>query len=144
MSMGLENMGDQLDGVVGQLRKATTRGRKGMNKGLMEHGEAVFAKSQAIVPVGGPPTSPRDPHPGALKESGVMVMDEGPDGAVITISYGASGTVSEDYAWRQHEDLTYRHKPGQTAKFVERPIMEEMGKLRSRVVGAMRDEIDAG
>lgn len=142
---GLQDLGSQLDGVVGNLRKASTRVRRGMNKGLMETAEKVFAKSQAIVPVGGPPTSPRDPHPGALKESGVMVMDETDErGAVITISYGQSGTIPEDYAWRQHQDLTYRHKPGQTAKYVERPIMEEITKVSSRVIGGMREELGAG
>jgi hypothetical protein len=101
-----------------------------------ESAAVIFKESQKLVPVGGPPTSPRDPHPGELKASGRVgtAVPNARRGEVeISISYGAEG-LSEPYAFRQHEDLTYRHKPGQTAKYLERPILDEADRLNDRIV----------
>lgn len=134
----------QIDGVIAELRKAPGRVRRGMNKGLYAGAVRIFNRSQEMVPVGGPPTSPRDPHPGELKDSGHIFLEEPPDDvATITISYGTDG-VSKAYARRQHEDLTYRHKPGQQSKFLERAVLEEAPKIRQPVVAAMREELSGG
>lgn len=44
-------------------------------------------------------------------------------GAVTPSADGRTATVSFDtpYAVRQHEETTYRHLPGRTAKYLEKP-----------------------
>lgn len=37
---------------------------------------------------------------------------------------------NQPYAARQHEDLTYKHKPGRTAKYLERPARQERATMR--------------
>lgn len=37
---------------------------------------------------------------------------------------------NQKYAARQHEDLTYKHKPGRTAKYLERPARQERATMR--------------
>lgn len=60
----------------------------------------------------------RAPHQeGTLERSGTSTSDEATNTVVV-----AYDTV---YALRQHEELTWRHKPGRTAKYLENPMMEE-------------------
>ena len=38
------------------------------------------------------------------------------------------------YAVRQHEDMSYRHDPGRTAKYLEGPLMAEAQTV-AKIVG---------
>lgn len=112
--------------------------RRPVEVGLYQSGLAVMAASQEIVPIGGPPTSPRDPAPGTLRASGTVLLPawEG-DRCVVVLGYGGA---AEEYAWRQHEDLSYRHKAGQQAKYLETPLAQD----EENVVGRIRDAMEVG
>ncbi len=92
---------------------------RGVEAGLYRSALEILAESKELVPIGGPPTSPEDKHRGALRASGHVTLPEVQDGLVaVTIGYGGAASA---WAERQHEDLTYRHKEGQTAMYLERP-----------------------
>jgi len=111
--------------------------RRGVEKGLYRHNLAVMAKSQAIVPIGGPPTSPNDPAPGTLRESGTVLLPMWRDNTCeCVLGYGGA---AEAYALRQHEDLTYQHKAGQQAKYLEQPFDEEAPEALGRIADGMQE-----
>lgn len=113
------------------------RMRRGVEKGLYQSAAVVMARSQEIVPIGGPPTSPYDPAPGTLRASGVVLMPEW-DGPVCTVTLGYGG-AAEDYAERQHEDLTFQHKDGQQAKYLEQPLDEDAHNVLGRIADAIQE-----
>lgn len=81
----------------------TERGRQQASAGLLLALEFVLAESRKIVPL----------DEGTLERSGKAAVD------------GLNGVISYDtvYAVRQHEELTWRHAPGRTAKYLERPML---------------------
>lgn len=83
----------------------TSRGRRLASEGLRRGLEHVLAESRKIVPL----------DEGTLERSGRVDVD------------GLDGAVSYDtvYARRQHEELTWRHLPGRTAKYLEKPMNRE-------------------
>jgi hypothetical protein len=42
------------------------------------------------------------------------------------------------YAVRQHEDLTYRHAPGRTAKYLERPLNASRTQVLAIIAAQLR------
>lgn len=85
--------------------------------GLFQAAEHVLAKSREVVPL----------EEGTLSRSGVSSVD--PASLTAAVSYATP------YAARQHEELTYRHDPGRTAKYLERPVNEERSKIND-IIGA--------
>lgn len=71
------------------------------------------------------------PHEeGTLERSGrVIVADDGSLGAV---------TYDTPYAVRQHEDLSMRHDPGRSAKYLERPMTTERAVLLAIIATELR------
>lgn len=69
-------------------------------------GEYVLGESQKVVPI----------EEGTLQRSGRVDVDTG--GTVVDAAISYSGP----YACRQHEELTWRHDAGRTAKYLERPL----------------------
>jgi hypothetical protein len=59
--------------------------------------------------------------------------------ASVDISQGTAA-VSYDtvYAVRQHEELTWRHAPGRTAKYLEGPLAEELDTVREIIAAELR------
>lgn len=86
-------------------RQWTSRGRRLASEGLRRGLEHVLAESRKIVPL----------EEGTLERSGKVDVD------------GLDGSVSYDtvYARRQHEELTWRHLPGRSAKYLEIPMLRE-------------------
>lgn len=86
-------------------RQWTSRGRRLASEGLRRGLEHVLAESRKIVPL----------REGTLERSGRVDVD------------GLDGAVSYDtvYARRQHEELTWKHAPGRTAKYLEKPMNSE-------------------
>ncbi len=84
---------------------ATTRGRAAAEEGLQKALEHLLAESRKIVPI----------DEGTLERSGRVVRA------------GLNGFVTYDtvYARRQHEELTWKHKPGRSAKYLEIPYNRE-------------------
>lgn len=83
-----------LDGVVAEA----------MDEGLFEAAEVLLAHSNRLVPL----------DEGPLMNSGTAEVNNG----VARVGYNTP------YAYRQHEDLTYTHTDGRTAKYLERPLNE--------------------
>jgi ketosteroid isomerase-like protein len=83
----------------------TSRGRRLASEGLRRGLEHVLAESRKIVPL----------DEGTLERSGRVDVD------------GLNGSVSYDtvYARRQHEELTWKHLPGRSAKYLEIPMNRE-------------------
>lgn len=82
----------------------TTRGRRLASDGLRRGLEYVLGLSNRRVPL----------EEGTLERSGKVDVD------------GLDGSISYDtiYARRQHEERTWRHLPGRTAKFLEIAMSE--------------------
>ena len=83
----------------------TARGRRLAEEGLQKGLEHVLFEARKIVPL----------REGTLERSG-RVVREGMNGAVVF------DTV---YAVRQHEELTWKHLPGRSAKYLEKPMNSE-------------------
>lgn len=81
---------------------ATTRGRRVAEEGLQKALEHLLAESRKLVPL----------REGTLERSGRVVRT------------GLNGMVTYDtvYARRQHEELTWKHLPGRSAKYLEIPF----------------------
>ncbi|MFF9197341.1 hypothetical protein ACF09L_19245 [Streptomyces sp. NPDC014779] len=86
-------------------RQWTARGRRLAEEGLQKGLEHVLFEARKIVPL----------DEGTLERSGRVVRD-GLNGAVVF------DTV---YAVRQHEELTWKHLPGRSAKYLEIPMNRE-------------------
>lgn len=96
--------------------------RDGTNRGLLVAGEHVLGESNAHTPH----------EEGPLERSGKVTQDEG--ALTAAVSYNTP------YAVRQHEDLTYRHDPGRTAKFLENAFNAERTVLGDIVAEQVRRE----
>jgi hypothetical protein len=83
----------------------TSRGRRLASEGLRRGLEHVLAESKKIVPL----------DEGTLERSGKADVN------------GLHGSISFDtpYAARQHEELTWQHAPGRSAKYLEIPMARE-------------------
>ncbi|MFJ5259089.1 minor capsid protein [Streptomyces sp. NPDC088387] len=83
----------------------TQRGRRLAQDGLRRALEHILAESKKLVPL----------DEGTLERSGKVDID------------GLDGSISYDtpYARRQHEELTWRHAPGRSAKYLEKPMNSE-------------------
>ncbi|MGW3847188.1 hypothetical protein [Streptomyces fagopyri] len=99
--------------VERELRQAAARG-------VFLAAEHVLGESQALVPL--------DESP--LMQSGTASVDEN----------SLTGAVSFDtpYAVRQHEDLTYRHAPGRTAKYLETPLNASRAEVLAIIAAQLR------
>ncbi|MET9954211.1 minor capsid protein [Streptomyces sp. NPDC006339] len=86
-------------------RQWTARGRRLAAQGLQRGLEHVLNESRKLVPL----------EEGTLERSGRVVRD------------GLNGAVTYDtvYARRQHEELSWKHLPGRSAKYLEIPMNRE-------------------
>lgn len=94
--------------------------KQGAARGLLLAAEHVLGEAQQVVPL--------DESP--LMQSGTASVDE----ASLT------GMVSYDtpYAVVQHERLDYRHAPGRTAKYLERPLNEARTEVAAIIAAQVR------
>jgi len=65
-----------------------------------------------------------------LERSGVATVDEGE--LTAAVSYDTP------YAVRQHEELTYRHDAGRTAKYLEGPLTEQAAAVAAIIAAQLR------
>ncbi|MCM2394360.1 hypothetical protein [Streptomyces albipurpureus] len=87
-------------------RQWTSRGRRLASEGLEKGLEHVLGEARRLVPL----------DEGTLERSGKVVMTGPLNGAVVF------DTV---YAARQHEELSWKHLPGRSAKYLEIPMNRE-------------------
>ncbi|MFD6416005.1 hypothetical protein [Streptomyces sp. NPDC060194] len=89
-------------------------------RGLLLGAEHVLGESQRVVPL----------DEAALSRSGTASVDEG--------SLTASVSYDTPYAVRQHEELTWRHAPGRTAKYLETPLNAEAQTVQDLIAAELR------
>jgi hypothetical protein len=94
------------------------RARRGGEVGLQLAAEHLLQVANTRVPV----------EEGTLERSGRATSD----GLTAGVSYD---TV---YAVRQHEELTWRHSGGRTAKYLEAPMAEEADVMQAILAAQIR------
>lgn len=100
--------------------------RNATDRGVLIAAEHVLGESRQVVPIA--------PDGGTLERSGRASAEQ---------SGGTTrGAVSYDtpYAAVQHEELHYRHAPGRTAKYLERPLNAN----RQQVLALISKELRGG
>lgn len=84
------------------------------NNGLLKLATNIYTESQKRVPL----------DDGELSTGARVYADDlKADHFRVAVSYG-NGNISDQYAVEQHENLTYQHKPGEQAKFLESAFEE--------------------
>ncbi|WP_424861395.1 hypothetical protein [Streptomyces sp. MMS24-I29] len=101
------------DAATGAIREAAARG-------LLLGAEHVLAASRQRVPI----------NEGTLEQSGATSVDE--QQMTAAVSYDTP------YARRVHEDMTARHAPGRTAKFLEGVLPETAGEVQALIAAQIR------
>lgn len=101
-------------------RPAKAAARRASDRGLTAAAEHILGVSRNRVPI----------EEGTLMRSGSTDVADGE----AVISYDTP------YAVRQHEELSYRHAPGRTAKYLENPLREEASTVRDILVREARGE----
>lgn len=119
---GFESMGTSV--VLARLRKMRDEVPKALDRALYQEAQAIFRKSQKIVPV----------QYGFLRASGVVEM---PVNHEVVIGYGGPAAP---YAIHVHENPEARHKPGKSYKFLEIPFMEAIGGMEARLAKAIEQD----
>lgn len=94
--------------------------REGASRGLLLAAEHVLQQSQELVPL--------DESP--LMQSGTASVD--PPSLAAAISYDTP------YAVKQHEDLSLRHAPGRTGKYLERPLNASRPEVAAIIAAQVR------
>ncbi len=87
---------------------------KGLKEGVKECGELLLDESRKIVPI-----RKRVLH----DSSRTRTVGKSKDTIHQEVEYRTP------YALRQHEDLTYKHKPGKSAKYLEKPARRLRGRM---------------
>lgn len=100
--------------------EVTARTHDAAAAGLGKAMEHLLGEARKVVPI----------EEATLERSGVASVD----------NEGLVGAVSFDtvYARRQHEELTWRHAPGRTAKYLEGPLNAERDTLLAIVAAQIR------
>ncbi|WP_406334357.1 minor capsid protein [Streptomyces zaomyceticus] len=100
---------------------AVLRGsREGALRGIRLGAEHLLAESRKVVPI----------EEATLERSGTATVDEA--------SLTAAVSYDTPYAVRQHEDMDLRHDEGRTAKYVERPLVEQAGVINEIIAAQVR------
>ena len=112
-----------MDNIFRNLKKANIKIGKGLSKGLKRGGLLIQRESMRIVPV-----DLNNLRPSASTDN---IGGEG-FATDIVVHYGAGA----NYAVYVHEDLEARHKPGKSAKYLEKPAREK----RREVLNIINEE----
>ncbi|MCX4818362.1 hypothetical protein OG883_00250 [Streptomyces sp. NBC_01142] len=102
---------------------ATTAIRSGLLRGLNLAGELTLQATRQRVPIA----------EGTLERSGAVSVDE----QALT----AAVVYDTPYAVRVHEDMTARHSPGRSAKYVESVLPEVAGEVQAVIAAQVRREL---
>ncbi|MER5783741.1 hypothetical protein ABT104_18760 [Streptomyces mobaraensis] len=99
---------------------ATAAIREAAARGVRLGAEHVLGASRQRVPI----------DEGTLERSGAVSVDE--QHLVAAVSYDTP------YAKRVHEDLTARHAPGRSAKYLESVLPQESGTVQALIAAQVR------
>lgn len=92
-------------------------------RGLAISAEHVLGEARKLVPI----------EEGTLERSGAVSLD--PENLKAAVSFDTP------YSVRQHEDMTARHDPGRTAKYLETPLAAEQDTVREIIARTIRGEL---
>ena len=106
-----------LSGYTKRVEKAARR------EAVQAAADHIMGVSQELVPL----------REGVLQATGRVTTSKG--GLRATLSYD---TV---YARRQHEELTWKHAPGRTAKYLETPMMTERETAKKIMAAVLRKAV---
>ena len=124
--MGIKITWDGLDALKKAMSKQGVDETKVVLKmALYQEAQLIMSKSLRLVPV----------DTTALKQSGGIEPPR-TRGDHIEVVMGYGGAASA-YALRQHEDLSYKHEAGKTAKYLENPARERTNDLPDRLAFRM-------
>lgn len=90
------------------LTQAAADTAEAVQAGLRDWGEYVLQQAQQVVPI----------EEGTLSASGQVVAGENE----VAVGFGSGGAAA--YAVRQHEDMSYQHDAGRSAKYLEKPAVD--------------------
>lgn len=99
--------------MTSNIHQVTAQVHSGSVSGVTKSAHHVLGVSQGVVPL----------EEGTLERSGRVDVDA--DAVVAAVSYGGDNEQLGIVALVQHEDLTLRHAPGRTGKYLEGPLMAE-------------------
>ncbi|MEV0438946.1 hypothetical protein AB0I84_09520 [Streptomyces spectabilis] len=94
--------------------------REGAARGLRLAAEHVLAEARKLVPL----------DEATLERSGTASVDEAELSAAVAFD--------TPYAIRQHEELTYQHAPGRSAKYLEKPMADEAATVEAIIAAQVR------
>ncbi|GGR71174.1 MULTISPECIES: hypothetical protein [Streptomyces] len=94
--------------------------REGAARGLFLAAEHVLGEADQVVPL----------DEAALQRSGTASVD--PSSLTAMVSYDTP------YAVRQHEELTWRHAPGRTAKYLENSLNAARPEVAALIAAQLR------
>lgn len=92
-------------------------------EGLQVSAEYILSEARLLVPY----------EEGELDRSGATSVDE--DARIAAISF------NQPYARRQHEELTWQHDEGRTAKYLELPIMRSGPVVRGLIAAQVQRKL---
>ena len=99
-------------------------------KAFYQEAERIMTASKEIVPV----------DTGALRASGhVQLPEVSALNVSVTLGYGGPAAPYSVYV---HENTMARHKEGQQAKFLERPMLEAAEGMEARLADVLRAEME--
>lgn len=102
---------------------ATAAIHSGLLRGLTLAGELTLQATRQRVPIA----------EGTLERSGAVSVDE--QSLTAAVSYDTP------YAVRVHEDMTARHSPGRSAKYVESVLPEVAAEVQALIAAQVRREL---
>ncbi|MGW5409028.1 hypothetical protein [Streptomyces spiralis] len=94
--------------------------RRGAARGLLLGAEHVLGLANNVVPL----------DEGYLQSTGTASVDES--------ALQAAVSFDGPYAVRQHEETTWRHAPGRTAKYLETPLNASRAQVAALIEAQVR------
>jgi len=123
---------DGVDPLAAILAAAGPRANLTLARALLEEANAIVGDAVALVPV----------RRGILRASADVSLPR-ITRTSVTLELGFGGAAS-DYAVAQHENLTYRHARGRTAKFLETPALARAEGMDRRLARRLRSILRSG
>ena len=117
----------QMQGIINNFIAWTDHMKDQSGDVLVEAMRPTFEKTQRIVPV----------KSGALRRSGYLEKRRRGDQVDAEIGYARGGNPR--YAVLQHENLEFYHEPPTSAKFLERPLLEDATLIQDRIIKLYRE-----
>jgi len=105
--------------------------RKAVSAGLYEMATDIADDSEQLVPF----------KEGILQSSRLVVDNKGSDRYLVEVSYGGNAM---DYALVQHENLSFKHTNGRSAKYLETPFRSRTKNFAQTLTAYVRKHYQLG